>query len=75
MNSHAGTTAFSAPALVHGFQVAFYVLAATALVGAVVAGLLIESQSSAAEGAPATEPQVAVASQYTPLCHETPAAG
>ena len=36
----------------HGFQVAFYVLAATALVGAVVARLLIESQPSAAEGEP-----------------------
>jgi MFS family permease len=52
VDSHAGISAFSGAALVHGFQIAFYVLAATAAVGALVAGLLIESQA-----APAEEPQ------------------
>jgi MFS family permease len=70
VHSHAGTTAFSAPALVHGFQIAFYSLAATAAVGAVIARLLIEPQPSGAEPEPqADEPQVAVASQHTPVCH------
>src|SRR5690242_6082091 len=46
VHSHVGTTAFSGAALTHGFQIAFYVLATTAAVGAVVAALLIEPQSS-----------------------------
>jgi len=72
VDSHAGTTAFSAPALTHGFQIAFYALAATAAVGAVIAALLIEPQPSEAEREPdAGERQVAVVSQYTPVCHET----
>jgi MFS family permease len=72
VNSHPGSSAFSAPALVHGFQLAFYSLAATAAVGAVIARLLIEPQPSGAEPQPqANELQVAVGSQYTPVCHET----
>jgi EmrB/QacA subfamily drug resistance transporter len=72
VNSHAGTNAFSGPALTHGFQIAFYVLAATSAVGAVLAAVLIEPQASEAEREPDVgESQVAVASQYTPLCHET----
>jgi len=74
VHSHAGSSAFSGPALAHGFQIAFYALAATAAVGAVLAPLLIESQPSE----PALEPeagerQIALVSQYTPLCHETTA--
>jgi hypothetical protein len=42
VNAHAGATAFGAGALTHGFQIAFYVLAATAAVGATLAALLIE---------------------------------
>jgi hypothetical protein len=72
VSSHVGTTAFSGAALTHGFQIAFYALAAAAAVGAGVAALLIESQPAQAEREPEfDEPQVAVASQYTPLCHET----
>jgi EmrB/QacA subfamily drug resistance transporter len=72
VSSHVGTTAFSGAALTHGFQIAFYALAAAAAVGAVIAALLIESQPSQAEREPELdEPQVAVASQYTPLCQET----
>jgi EmrB/QacA subfamily drug resistance transporter len=44
VHTHAGTTAFSGAALTHGFQIAFYVLAATAAVGATLAALLIESK-------------------------------
>jgi hypothetical protein len=72
VTSHAGTTAFSGAALTHGFQIAFYALAAAAAVGAVIAALLIESQPAQAEREPQVDgPQVAVASQYTPLCPET----
>ena len=49
VDSHAGIGASSGAALTHGFQIAFYVLAATAAVGAVLAALLIESQPSEAE--------------------------
>jgi MFS family permease len=73
VHSHVGATPFSGPALVHGFQIAFYVLAATAAVGAVVARLLIEPQPSEAEREPERELQVAVASQHTPICHEATA--
>jgi MFS family permease len=72
VNSHPGTAPFSGAALTHGFEIAFYVLAATAAVGAVIAALLIEPQPSRAEPKPeADERQVAVVSQYTPVCHET----
>jgi EmrB/QacA subfamily drug resistance transporter len=43
VNVHPGTTAFSAGALTHGFQVAFYVLAVIAGVGALLAALILES--------------------------------
>src|SRR5689334_16286068 len=69
VHSHAGTTAFSAPALTHGFQIAFYALAATAAVGAVIAALLIEPQPAQAEPKPeADERQVPATSQHTPVC-------
>jgi EmrB/QacA subfamily drug resistance transporter len=44
---HAGTTAFSGAALTHGFQIAFYVLAAVAAVGAALAALMLESKPPA----------------------------
>jgi EmrB/QacA subfamily drug resistance transporter len=72
VDAHAGINAFSGAALTHGFQIAFYVLAATAAVGAVLAALLIESQPAQAERAPEVGGlQVAVVSQYTPVCHES----
>jgi EmrB/QacA subfamily drug resistance transporter len=43
VDSHAGTSAFSGAALTHGFQIAFYVLAALAAAGAVLAAVLLES--------------------------------
>ncbi|HKP19713.1 MAG TPA: MFS transporter [Gaiellaceae bacterium] len=47
VDSHAGTTAFSGPALTHGFEVAFYVLAAVAAVGAVVSAFMLEPKQPA----------------------------
>ena len=44
VDAHAGTDAFSAAALTHGFQIAFYVLAALAALGAVLAALMLESR-------------------------------
>jgi len=79
VRSHLGTTAVSGAALTHGFQIAFYVLAATAAVGVVLAALLIESQSSEAERKPEVgEPQVADPSlepRSTPFCVPPPARG
>jgi MFS family permease len=43
VDAHAGSNAFSGPALTHGFQIAFYVLAALAAVGAVLSAVLVES--------------------------------
>jgi MFS family permease len=69
VNSHAGVGALSGAALTHGFQIAFYFLAATAAVGAALAALLIESQPALAEREPEVgESQVAVVSQHTPVC-------
>jgi MFS family permease len=69
VDSHAGITPLSGPALTHGFQAAFYVLAVTAAVGAALAALLIESQPAQAEREPEVgESQVAVVSQHTPVC-------
>ena len=44
VDSHAGVTAFSGSALTHGFEIAFYVLAALAAFGAIVAAVFIESK-------------------------------
>jgi hypothetical protein len=44
-----GVTAFSGSALTHGFEIAFYVLAALAALGAVVAGVFIESNPGATQ--------------------------
>ena len=43
VNAHAGVSAVSGAALTHGFEIAFYVLAALAAVGAVLAALMLES--------------------------------
>jgi EmrB/QacA subfamily drug resistance transporter len=50
VNAHPGTSALAGGALNHGFQVTFYVLAAVAAVGAVVAYLLTEPKAKV-EGA------------------------
>jgi EmrB/QacA subfamily drug resistance transporter len=48
VDAHAGTNAFDGAALTHGFQVAFYVLAAMAGIGALIAALLLESKPAEA---------------------------
>jgi EmrB/QacA subfamily drug resistance transporter len=44
VDAHAGASPLGGPALTHGFEIAFYVLAALAVVGAVVAAVLVESK-------------------------------
>ena len=65
VNTHAGTNAFSGPALTHGFQMAFYVLAALAGVGAVLAAVMLESKPAEGEtdvvGLEGAEPQLEAA--------------
>jgi EmrB/QacA subfamily drug resistance transporter len=43
VHAHPGSTAVSGAALTHGFEIAFWVLAGIAVVGAVLAALLVES--------------------------------
>jgi EmrB/QacA subfamily drug resistance transporter len=49
VDAHPGSAAFGGAALTHGFQVAFYVLAALAGLGAVLAALLLESKPEPSE--------------------------
>jgi MFS family permease len=49
VTSHPGSSAFGGAALTHGFQIAFYVLAALALLGALLAALLVESRPHVVE--------------------------
>jgi EmrB/QacA subfamily drug resistance transporter len=49
VNAHAGTNAFSGAALTHGFEIAFYVLAAVAALGGLLAALMLESRPAQAE--------------------------
>jgi EmrB/QacA subfamily drug resistance transporter len=49
VQGHPGTTALSGPALTHGFDVAFYVLASVAVIGALIAALFVESRPRHAE--------------------------
>ena len=52
VTAHPGTSPLAGAALVHGFQAAFYVLAAIAAVGAVLAAMLLESKPRAERGPP-----------------------
>jgi EmrB/QacA subfamily drug resistance transporter len=52
VDSHAGISPLSGAALTHGFGIAFYVLAGTAALGALLAALMIESRPAPAEPAP-----------------------
>jgi len=58
---HPGATTLSGPALTHGFEIAFYALAAVAAAGALLALLMIESQPPVAQDADApVEDEVAL---------------
>jgi MFS family permease len=48
VSDHPGASALGGAALTHGFQIAFYVLAGLAVLGAIVAALLVESAPAAA---------------------------
>jgi EmrB/QacA subfamily drug resistance transporter len=50
VRAHVGTNPFGGAALTHGFEIAFYVLAAVAALGAVLAALVLESRPAQAEG-------------------------
>src|SRR5947208_10621711 len=52
VDTHAGSSAFSGPALTHGFSIAFYVLAGLAAAGAVLSALMLESKPRQTELAP-----------------------
>jgi hypothetical protein len=49
VHGHPGTTSLSGSALTHGFDVAFYVLASLAVVGALIAALFVESRPRRAD--------------------------
>lgn len=51
LNAHPGSTALSGGALTHGFEIAFYLLAAVAAIGGVLALLMIEGRPPVAEEA------------------------
>jgi sugar phosphate permease len=66
VDSHIGVTAGSGAALTHGFEIAFYVLAALAAAGAVISAIMIESNPTAetaveAESAPDARPALEAA--------------
>jgi MFS family permease len=61
VDAHAGTNAFSPGALTHGFQIAFYVLAALAGIGALLAAVMLESRPAEAEAEIAGEPALEAA--------------
>jgi MFS family permease len=55
VDSHAGATPLGGAALTHGFEIAFYVLAVLAILGAVVAAVMIERNPAAPVEEPAEE--------------------
>ncbi len=61
VNAHSGVSEFSGAALTHGFQIAFYALAAIAAAGAVVAAVMTESRAvTVASGEPVEEHELAL---------------
>jgi sugar phosphate permease len=60
LTSHAGSTIQGGAALTHGFQMAFYVLAALSLLGAVAAAVLVQPQPKAQEVVDTESPEAAV---------------
>jgi EmrB/QacA subfamily drug resistance transporter len=56
VNVHPGSTALGGAALTHGFEIAFYVLAAVAVLGAVIAAVMVESNPAVSEVETIDEP-------------------
>ena len=60
ITAHPGASALGGAALTHGFQIAFYVLAALALLGASLAALLVESKAPTSDVQPVEQDTLAV---------------
>jgi EmrB/QacA subfamily drug resistance transporter len=61
VDSHSGVSELSGAALTHGFQIAFYALAAIAAAGAVVAAVMTESRAvTVTTAGPVEEPELAL---------------
>jgi EmrB/QacA subfamily drug resistance transporter len=60
VTDHAGSSALGGAALTHGFEIAFYVLAALAALGAVIAAVMVESTPRPAESAVVDGPDLAL---------------
>jgi EmrB/QacA subfamily drug resistance transporter len=58
VSAHTGLTATSGPALTHGFEIAFYVLAAIAAVAAVLSAVIIESNPRTEASLEAEQPEL-----------------
>src|SRR5438132_4996307 len=56
VNVHPGSTQLGGAALTHGFEIAFYVLAAVAVLGAVIAAVMVESNPAVPEVETVDEP-------------------
>ncbi|MDX6580346.1 MAG: hypothetical protein QOJ47_1895, partial [Gaiellales bacterium] len=61
VSDHPGATALGGAALTHGFEIAFYVLAAIAAVAAVLSAVIIESNPAAAVAGPVEQDERAPA--------------
>jgi EmrB/QacA subfamily drug resistance transporter len=65
VDAHSGVTGLSGPALTHGFQIAFYVLAGLAALGAVLSAVMLESKPAAPQEdkvvAPDAQPELEAA--------------
>jgi EmrB/QacA subfamily drug resistance transporter len=55
VSGHAGASPLGGPALVHGFEIAFYVLAAVTIAAALLTAMVVESQPAPAEEAEPVE--------------------
>jgi EmrB/QacA subfamily drug resistance transporter len=56
VDDHPGSAVLGGSALTHGFEITFYVLAALAVAGAIVAGLMLEGRPSREQHVPVEEP-------------------
>ena len=60
VDAHPGATRASGAALTHGFEVAFYVLAGIAVLGAVIAAVMVKRRERVAVEADAVELELAL---------------
>jgi EmrB/QacA subfamily drug resistance transporter len=60
VDAHPGASSLGGPALTHGFEIAFYVLAALAVAGAIVAAVMVESKPPESAEEPVEQPELAL---------------